>query len=91
LVLGFTVLSVILVVLVALRWGARGATRAALVAALIAITRTVRGFGPVTGTDEPFGDPVLNAQVYAVALSMAGLLLATIVERRRLARLRFPG
>jgi integral membrane sensor domain MASE1 len=90
-VLGFTFLSVILFVLVALLWGARGATLAALVAALIAITQTVRGFGPVTGTDEPFGDPVLNAQVYAVALSMAGLLLATVVERRRQARLQPPG
>jgi integral membrane sensor domain MASE1 len=89
--LGFTGLSVLLFVLVALLWGARGATLAALVAALIAITQTVRGFGPFTGSDEPFGDAVLNAQVYAVALSMAGLLLAAVVERRRLARLRPPG
>ena len=80
-----------LFVLVALLWGARGATLAALVAAMIAITQTVRGFGPFIGSDEPFGDPVLNAQGYAVALSMAGLLLATVVERRRLARAQLPG
>ncbi|HEY2818290.1 MAG TPA: MASE1 domain-containing protein [Casimicrobiaceae bacterium] len=88
---GFTCLSVMLFVLVALLWGARGATLAVLVAALIAITQTVRGFGPLVGSDEPFGDAVLNAQGYAVALSMAGLLLATLVKRRRLARVRLPG
>src|SRR5204862_7332281 len=88
---GFTCLSIMLFILVALLWGARGATLAVLVAAMIAITQTVRGFGPLVGSDEPFGDPVLNAQGYAVALSMAGLLLATVVERRRLARMQSPG
>lgn len=83
----FAGLAVALFFLVALLWGARGATLAALIAALVAITQTVRGFGPFTDSDAPFGDPVLNAQVYAVTLSMAGLLLATVVERRRLARL----
>jgi len=87
LAVGFTCLSVMLFVLVALLWGARGATLAALVAAMIAITQTVRGFGPFVATTRPFGDDVLNAQGYAVAVSMAGLLLTTVVERRRLARL----
>lgn len=87
----FTGLSVVLFFLVALLWGARGATLAALVAAMIAITQTVRGFGPFVSSDAPFGDAVLNAQGYAVALSMAGLLLATVMERRRLARMRVPG
>ena len=86
-----TARRIVLFVLVALLWGARGATLAALVAAMIAITQTVRGFGPLIGSDEPFGDAVLNAQGYAVALSMAGLLLATVVERRRLARVHPPG
>jgi hypothetical protein len=85
---GFSCLSILLFVLVALLWGVRGATLAALIAAMVAITQTVRGFGPFIGSDEPFGDAVLNAQGYAVALSMAGLLLATVVERRRLARAR---
>src|SRR4029453_18194245 len=67
---GFTCLSVMLFVLVALLWGARGATLAALVASMIAITQTVRGFGPFVGSEQPFGDAVLNAQGYAVALSM---------------------
>ena len=89
--MGITSLAVMLFVLVALLWGARGATLAALITALIAITQTVRGFGPFVTSDEPFGDAVLNVQVYAVALSMVGLLLATVVERRRLARVRPPG
>ena len=89
--MGFTGLSVLLFGLVALLWGARGATLAALIAAMIAITQTVRGFGPFVGSDEPFGDDVLNAQGYAVALSMAGLLLATVVERRRLTKVQPPG
>src|SRR5207245_7120158 len=91
LAVGCTCLSVVLFVLVALLWGARGATLAALVAAMIAITQTVRGFGPFVATTRPFGDDVLNAQGYAVALSMAGLLLTTLVERRRLASLQAPG
>jgi integral membrane sensor domain MASE1 len=91
LAVGFSCLSIMLFVVVALLWGARGTTLAALIAAMIAITQTVRGFGPLIGSDEPFGDAVLNAQCYAVALSMAGLLLATEMERRRLARLQRPG
>jgi len=87
---GFTCLSAMLFVVVALLWGARGVTLAMLIAAMIAITQTVRGFGPLIGSDGPFGDAVLNAQGYAVALSMAGLLLATVVERRRLKRMQLP-
>ncbi len=86
-----TGLSVMLFVLVALLWGVRGTTLAALVTALIAITQTVRGFGPFVSSDGLFGDAVLSVQSYAVALSMAGLLLATVIERRRLARVRPAG
>jgi len=87
-IVGFSSLSIMLFVVVALLWGARGTTLAALIAAMIAITQTVRGFGPLVGSDKPFGDAVLNAQGYAVALSIAGLLLATVVEHRRLASVR---
>jgi hypothetical protein len=85
--LGFVRILVPLVffVLVALWWGARGATLAALVTALIAITQTVRGFGPFAGGDGLIDDPVVAAQGYAVALSIVGLLLVTALERRRAA------
>ncbi len=78
-------LPFVLFVLVAVMWGARGATLAAVAAALIGITQTVRGLGPFMNSAGIFDDPVLTAQVYAVALLIAGLLLATYVERRRLA------
>ena len=74
-------------VLVAVLWGARGATLAALIGALMAITQTVRGLGPFLGGGL-FDDPVLSAQGYAVALSITGLLVATVVEGRRVATTR---
>jgi len=79
-------LPVVLFILVALLWGARGATLAVVVGTLIAITQTVRGIGPFFGREGIFDDPVLTAQGYAVALSIAGLLVATIAEGRRSAR-----
>ena len=83
--IGLTLRPFVLVVLVALTGGARGATLAALAGALVAITQTVRGFGPFLGTDGLFADPVLSAQAYAVALSITGLLVATVVKGRRAA------
>ena len=83
---GLTYLPVVLFILVALLWGARGATLAVVVGAMIAITQTVRGIGPFIGSEGIFDDPVLTAQGYAVALSIAGLLVATMVEGRRLAK-----
>ena len=80
---GLTYLPFVFFVLVALLWGARGATLAALIGALIAITQTVRGLGPFLGRDGLFDDPVLTAQGYAVVLSITGLLVVTLVERRR--------
>ena len=84
---GLTYLPFVFFVLVAVLWGARGATLAALVGALMAITQTVRGLGPFLGGGL-FDDPVLSAQGYAVALSITGLLVATVVEGRRLATAR---
>jgi len=82
---GRTYLPFVFFIFVALLWGARGATLAALVGALMAITQTVRGLGPFVGHAGFFDDPVLNAQGYAVALSMVGLLVVTVVESRRAA------
>ncbi len=84
--IGLTYLPVVLFIVVALLWGARGATLAVVIGALIAITQTVRGIGPFIGHEGIFDDPVLTAQGYAVALAIAGLLVATIAEGRRLAK-----
>jgi integral membrane sensor domain MASE1 len=83
---GLVYLPFIFFVVIALLWGARGASLAALLAALIAITQTVRGIGPFIGHEGMIDDPVLTAQGYAVALSIVGLLVATVAEGRRLAR-----
>jgi integral membrane sensor domain MASE1 len=83
--LGLTYLPFVFFVLVALLWGARGATLAALIGALIAIAQTMRGLGPFIDRDGLFGDAELNAQGYAVALAMTGLLVATLVEGQRVA------
>jgi integral membrane sensor domain MASE1 len=85
---GLTYLPFVFFVLVALLWGARGATLAALIGALIAIAETVRGLGPFIGRDNLLGDTVLNAQGYAAALAMTGLLVATLVEGQRVAAAR---
>jgi len=85
---GLTYLPFVFFVLVALLWGTRGATLAALIGALIAISQTVRGLGPFVGGDGIFGDTALNAQGYAAALAMTGLLVATLVEAQRVAAAR---
>ena len=85
---GLTYLPFVFFVLVALLWGTRGATLAALIGALIAIAQTVRGLGPFIGHDRLFDDTALNAQGYAAALAMTGLLVATLVEGQRLAAAR---
>jgi integral membrane sensor domain MASE1 len=82
---GLTYLPFVFFVLVALLWGTRGATLVALVGALLAIAQTVRGLGPFIGADGLFGDSTLNAQGYAAALAMTGLLVATLVEGQRVA------
>ena len=83
-----TYLPFVFFVLVALLWGTRGATLVALIGALIAIAQTVRELGPFIGREGLFGDTALNAQGYAAALAMTGLLVATLVEGQRVAAAR---
>jgi len=82
---GLTYLPLVFFVLVALLWGTRGATLAALVGALIAIAQTVRGLGPFVGRDGLFDDSMLHAQGYAAALAMTALLVATLAAGQRVA------
>ena len=80
-----TYLPFVFFVAVALLWGTRGATLAALIGALIAIGQTVRGLGPFIDGGGLSGDTALNAQSYAAALAVTGLLVATLVEAQRVA------
>lgn len=82
---GLTYLPFVFFVLVALLWGTRGATLAALVGALVAIAQTTRGLGPFIDRAGLFDDAALNAQGYAAALAMTGLLVAALVEGQRIA------
>ena len=79
-----TYLPFVFFVVVALLWGTRGATLAALIGAMIAIAQTVRGLGPFIDGGLS-SDTALNAQSYAAALAMTGLLVATLVEAQRVA------
>jgi hypothetical protein len=79
-----TYLPFVFFVVVALLWGTRGATLAALIGAMIAIAQTVRGLGPFIDAGLS-SETALNAQSYAAALAMTGLLVATLVEAQRVA------
>jgi integral membrane sensor domain MASE1 len=80
-----TYLPFVFFVVVALLWGTRGATLTALIGAMIAIAQTVRGLGPFIDGSGLVSDTALNAQGYAAALAMTGLLVATLVEAQRVA------
>ena len=80
-----TYLPFVFFVVVALLWGTRGATLAALIGAMIAIAQTVRGLGPFIDGGGLLSETALNAQGYAAALAMTGLLVATLVEAQRVA------
>lgn len=78
-----TYLPVLFLALVALAWGARGATLVALAGALIAVGCTVRGQGPFAGEDGLLGEDVLKVQVYAVAMSLTALLVAALAAAQQ--------
>ncbi len=73
---------------VALLWGVRGATLVALVATIAAIILTNAGHGPFLDDNGLLGDPVLEVQAYALAISLTGLLVGTVAAGQRMAMLR---
>jgi integral membrane sensor domain MASE1 len=84
--------------LVALLWGVRGATLAAATGALLAVFHTVHGRGPFAGTEGFLGEAALEVQAYLFAISLTGLLIATLAAGQRTAarearewRTRFEG
>jgi integral membrane sensor domain MASE1 len=80
-----TYLPFVCFAVLALLWGVRGATLVALLATLVAIMLTNAGYGPFTGDAGLLGDPVLEVQAYALAISLTGLLVATLAEGQRAA------
>lgn len=76
-------LPVLFLALVALAWGARGATLVALIGALIATVYTVGGRGPFISPGGLVDEDVLKVQGYAVAMSLTALLVATLSAAQR--------
>ena len=95
---GLTYLPVLFMSIIALTWGARGASLSAFVGALIALFNTIRENGPFAVVDEFVGEAELEVQVFVAAIALLGLVLAALAARERRAlreardwRTRFEG
>jgi integral membrane sensor domain MASE1 len=82
-----TYLPLLFLVVVALLWGARGATLVAFAAALIAVAYTVAGRGPFVGAEGVLGEDVLEVQAYAATMALAALVVAALAAGQRRAML----
>lgn len=79
----FTYPPILLMALLALAWGMRGATLTALVAALLMIARTRDAHGPFAALEGFVGEAVLEAQSYAAAIALTGMLIAALAASQR--------
>ena len=84
---GPTYLPVMFMALIALLWGGRGATLAALVATLLALYYTAEGRGPFARSEGFLGDPELEVQGYTATIALTGLLIAVLEAGQRRAML----
>lgn len=76
---------ILFIALVALAWGARGASLTAFAGALIALFNTVHGGGPFAAVEGFLGEANLEVQGYAAAVALTGLLVAVLASRERIA------
>ena len=74
---------ILFIAVVALMWGARGASLAAFAGALIALFDTVHGKGPFASIEGFLGEANLEVQGYAVVVALTGLLIAVLAARER--------
>jgi integral membrane sensor domain MASE1 len=93
-----TYMPVLFMSVIALTWGARGASLAAFSGALITLFNTIREHGPFAVVDDFVGEAELEAQVFVAAVALTGLLVAALAGRGRKAlqeardwRTRFEG
>ena len=79
---GPTYLPIMFMALIALLWGARGATLVAFAATLLALFHTAwsRTFADIGGL---LGDPELEVQGYTAAMALTGLLVAGLEAAHR--------
>lgn len=80
---GLTYLPVVFMGVIAITWGARGASLSALVGALIALFNTIRENGPFAVVDEFVGEAELEVQVFVAAVALTGLVIAALAARER--------
>jgi len=80
---GPTYLPVMFMALIALLWGARGATLAAFAATLLALYYTAKGHGPFANVEGFLGDPELEVQGYTATIALTGLLVAVLAAAQR--------
>jgi integral membrane sensor domain MASE1 len=93
-----TYVPVLFMSVVALTWGARGASLTAFAGALIALFDTLRESGPFAAVDEFVGEAEIEVQIFVAAVALTGLLIAALAARERAAlrearawRTRFEG
>ncbi len=85
--IGLTYVPVLFMSIVALTWGARGASLAAFLGALIALFNTIRDSGPFAAVDAFVGEAELEVQVYVAIVALTGLLIAALAAREHKALL----
>jgi integral membrane sensor domain MASE1 len=74
---------ILFIAVIALTWGARGASLVAFAGALIALFNTVHGGGPFAAVEGFVGEANLEVQGYAAAVALTGLIIATLAARER--------
>jgi len=82
---GPTYLPIMFMALIALLWGARGATLVAFAATVLALFHTLHGRGPFAHVQGLLGDPELEVQGYTAAIALTGLLIAGLGSAQRTA------
>jgi integral membrane sensor domain MASE1 len=80
---GPTYLPIMLMALIALLWGVRGATLIGFAGAVVALYYTAQGRGPFAHVQGFLGDPELEVQGYATAIVLTGLLVAVLGAAQR--------
>jgi integral membrane sensor domain MASE1 len=80
---GLIYVPIVFMALLALTWGLRGATLAAVAGTLIALFETAWGRGPFAGIEGYLGDPELEVQAYTAAVALTGILVAVLAARER--------
>ena len=74
---------ILFIAVVALTWGARGATLAAFAGAMVALVNTAHGHGPFAAVEAFVGEANLEVQGYAAVIAVTGLLIAGLSARQR--------